>query len=149
MKKQKTVFWKTHPLLKAIMVLAGFFFMLSLSFYCPLEVPILGPIFWTFVFFYIGIGIYFFGCLYGIWLDRSCHLKALSFCLVLLILIVIVSIGYFFLYVYPDWMRNGYIVWKNINKSIYLVYVQILSVIGGFILSKIISYINKKMKQGG
>lgn len=144
MGKQKTGFWKAHPLLKAIMVLIGFILLLSLSFYCPTEVPIFGAIFYVFTFFYLTMGIYFFGCLYGIWLDRSCHLRILSFCFLLLLLVVIVLIGYFFLYVYPDWMRNGYIIWKNVHSSIYLVYAQILSVVGGYILSKVISYFARK-----
>ena len=94
-----------------------------------------------FAFFYLSIGQFVFGCLYRIWLDCNCHLKTRFFCLVLFILFIIVSICYFSTYVYPDWMHNGYIVWKSIYSSINFVYVPILSVIGGHILSRVISHI--------
>ncbi len=62
----------------------------------------------------------------------------------LLVVIVIVSSGYFFTCLYPDWMRNGYIVKDTIRVTINLVYVPILSVIGGYILSRVISNIIRK-----
>jgi hypothetical protein len=141
--KQKTGYWKTHPLRKAITVLVGFYLILFFSYYCALKVPeLLG--FMCIMLFYLSIGKYVFGCLYGIWLDCSCHLKTLSFCFMLLVVIVIVSSGYFFTCLYPDWMRNGYIVKDTIRVTINLVYVPILSVIGGYILSRVISYIIRK-----
>jgi len=98
MEKEKTGFWKTHPLLKAITVLAGFFLVFySLHYLYWINVPIIAPIAYLFYFlYYIVGGLYVLGCLYGIWLDRRCHLKFSSFCLVLLILIVMVSIFHFF-----------------------------------------------------
>ena len=145
--KQKTGYWKIHPLQKAIAVLVGFYSILFISYYCALKVPeLLGFI--CIMFFYLSIGKYVFGCLYGIWLDFSCHLKTPSFCFMLFVVIVIVSIGYFFSLVYPDWMRDGYIVWADIHLTIDVVYVPILSVIGGYILSRVILHIIRKKQDG-
>lgn len=130
--KQKADYWKTRPLRKAIMVLAGFYLILVLSYYCAPIVPVvLGVLFIRFLLFYLLIGQFVLGCLYGIWLDCSCHFKTRFFCLVLFILFIIVSICYFSTYVYPDWTRYGHIERDRILMTIDLVYIPILSVIGG------------------
>ena len=143
--KQKTGYWKIHPLQKAIAVLVGFYLILFLSYYCAPKGPVvLGALCIRFLFFYLLPGQFVLGCLYGIWLDRSCHFKTRSFCFILLILFVIVSICYFFTYVYPDWRQDGYVVMDTIRMTIDLVYMPALSVIGGYILSRVISHIIKK-----
>lgn len=145
MKKQKTGFWKTHPLLKAITVLVVFFLVLG-SLY-GINDPIVGYV--VTIFYYMAGGLYILGGIYGIWLDRRCHLKFPSVCLVFLVLIITISIVHFYLFIYPGWKLNGYILWDYMRNAIFVGGGQILSVAVGFILSKIISYINKKMKQGG
>ncbi len=147
--KQKTGYWKTHPLRKAITVLVGFYLILVLFYYCAPKVPaILGVLCIRFLLFYLLIGQFVLGCLYGIWLDCSCHFKIRFFCLVLFILFIIVSICYFSTYVYPDWRRYGHIERDRILLTIDLVYIPILSVIGGYILSRVISYIIRKKQDG-
>ena len=146
--KQKTNYWEAHPLRKAITVLVGFYLILVLFYYCAPIVPVvLGVLFIRFLFFYLLIGQFVLGCLYGIWLDFSCHFKIRFFCLVLFILFIIVSICYFSTYVYPDWRRYGHIERDRFLMAIDLVYIPILSVIGGYILSKVISRIIKKKKE--
>jgi len=145
MKKEKAGFWKTHPLLKAITVLVGFFFVFYLLyFFYSINTPILAGIACLFYFFYYFVGgLYILGILYGIWADRRCHLKFFSFCLVFLILIIC-TIIFVFVSVYPSWKLNGHIVWVDIRSPIVFACAQILSVIGGYILSKIISYFARK-----
>lgn len=140
--KQRTGYWETHPLRKAITVLVGFYLILVLLYYCVPNVPaILAILCIRFLLFYFSIGQCVLGCLYGIWLDCSCRLRAHSFCFVLLLLLIIIAAIYFFWNIYPDWMRDGYIVGQNVRLTINIVYVPILSVIGGYILSRIISHI--------
>lgn len=79
MEKQKTGFWKTYPLLKAIAVLVIFYSAQYFGFYC-INIPIIAPVAYVFEIFYATLGLYIFGGLYGIWLDCRCHLKLLSFC---------------------------------------------------------------------
>lgn len=146
MEKQKTGFWKAHPLLKAITVLVVFYLVMYFSLYC-LDIPIIAPIVYVFQFFYMAIGLYILGGIYGIWIDCRCHLKLFSFCLIFLVLIIIVAIDYVFRYVYPDWSHYGYFSWYDIHLTINYAYTQIASVVGGYILSRIISHIIKKMKQ--
>lgn len=57
MAQQETDYWKPHPLRKAITVLIAFYIVLSLSTYCPLEVPILGILCGEFILLYFKIGI--------------------------------------------------------------------------------------------
>jgi hypothetical protein len=143
--KQKTGFWKTHPLLKAITVLVVFFLVLDFLYW--LNVPIIS--FALLILYYICGSAYILGGLYGIWLNRRCHLKTSFFCLTCLVAIILVSIDYFFLYITPNWKQYGYPDWEFTRSIILFAGLQILSVVGGYILSKVISYIIVKMKQDG
>jgi energy-coupling factor transporter transmembrane protein EcfT len=146
MEKQKTGFWKAHPLLKAIAVLVGFF-----SVFFSMNTPIFADIAYLFYFFYYFVGgLYILGILYGIWVDRRCYLKSFSFCLVLLILVILVFFDNFFSTVYPDWKLNGYIVWSSMRSALFSSCAQMLSVLGGYILSRVISYfVDKYRKERG
>lgn len=139
MEKQKTCFWKAHPLLKAITVLVGFFLLLNLLYL--IKVPIIADL--VFMYYYLAGGIFILGGLYGFWLDRGCNLKFFSFCLVFLVL-TICMICYICLNVYPDWKLNGYIVWESMRSALFFSCAQMLSVLGGYILSKAISFFCKK-----
>jgi hypothetical protein len=140
MRKQKTGFWKTHPLLKAITVLVGFFLLLNLLYL--INVPIIADLIFT--FYYLGGGIFILGGIYGIWLDRGCHLKIASFCLILLVMIIVVSISYSIECIYPFWKINRYVDWEYLRPTIIFIYSQILCTIGCYILSKVISYFARK-----
>lgn len=142
MGKQKTGFWKKYPLLKAITVLVVFY----LIHYCT-EVPILGSLVYVFdLYYYFGGGLFILGVLYGIWLDRGCNLKFFSFCLVFLILTILLAY-FIFRNVYPDWKLNGYIVWESMRSALFFSFAQMFSVLGGYILSKVISYFVGKYRK--
>jgi len=144
MKKQKTGFWKTHPLLKAIAVLVLFFSILNFS-VLWYNIPILIPMTYMLQALYFwGKGAYILGGVYGIWLDHGCHLKIILFGLLLLVLICIASTTYFFLNIYPDWIHYGQLDWELTQSTIIFTVLQILSVIGGYILSKVILYFARK-----